>query len=110
MLKVRFHANYPDYRPINWPVKHPYWCSGSGGDPELGNEFSVMVAYVSDLEELCANWPEATHIDVFEENVAEYQYSDRFPKPDWLDNPNLGLKPNRLLQVRNHLRKIININ
>lgn len=30
MIRARFEANEGDYRPINWPVKHPYWCTGYG--------------------------------------------------------------------------------
>ena len=75
MIRARFHANLEDFRPINWPIKHPYWCSG------YGNDYSVVVAYADDEAEILKNWPEATQID--SEEVTEYHFSDRFPKPKW---------------------------
>lgn len=77
MIRVRFHANPDDYRPINWPVKHPYWCTGYGDD------YSIVVAYADDEAEILANWPEATHIDA--EQVDGYNFTSRFPKPDWFN-------------------------
>ena len=80
MLRARFKANKEDYRSVNWPVKYPYWCTGYGED------YSIVVAYVDDLETLLENWPEASDID-FEEvstiEVSTIEVSDRFPKPDW---------------------------
>lgn len=76
MLRVRFHANYDDYRPVNWPVKHPYWCTGTGDD------YSVVVTYADSVEYVLENWPEATNINV--ENAEQYIFTARFPKPDWL--------------------------
>lgn len=75
MIRARFRANEDDYRPINWPVKHPYWCTG------YGNDYSVVVAYADDIDEILRNWPEATDID-FEERE-EYIFTDRFQKPEW---------------------------
>lgn len=77
MIWARFHANPNDYRPVNWPVKHPYWCTGHGED------YSVIVAYADNLEELLTNWPEATMIDSFEHK--EYEFTSRFPKPKWFN-------------------------
>jgi hypothetical protein len=76
MIRARFHANADDFRSINWPVKHPYWCSG------YGDNYSVVVAYADNEEEILKNWPEATEIESTE--VDSYVFSDRFPKPDWL--------------------------
>ncbi|MGB0911046.1 MAG: hypothetical protein ACPGYT_11850 [Nitrospirales bacterium] len=56
MIRARFYANEDDYRPINWPIKHPYWCSG------YGDGYSVVVAYADNKAEILTNWPEATHI------------------------------------------------
>lgn len=75
MLRVRFHANPDDYRPIHWPVKHPYWCSGSGDD------YSVVISYADDVDYILTNWPEATNMDV--EEVTDYTFTSRFPKPEW---------------------------
>ena len=75
MLRVRFRANESDYRPINWPVKYPYWCTG------YGEGYSIVVAYADDEEEILRNWPEATNID--SEEVTEFLFTSRFPKPSW---------------------------
>lgn len=75
MIRARFKANFPDYRPVNWPVKHPYWCSG------YGDGFSVVVAYADNEEEILSNWPESEDIDF--EHVDGYRFTERFPKPDW---------------------------
>lgn len=75
MLRCRFKANGEDYRSINWPVKYPYWCTGSSGN------YSIVVAYADNLEYIYENWPEAKDVDVEErENIT---FSGRFPKPDW---------------------------
>ena len=76
MIRARFKTDVSDYRPVNWPIKHPYWCTGYTDD------HSIVVAYADDEEELLLNWPDAEDIDAQE--VAEYQFSSRFPKPDWL--------------------------
>ena len=75
MLRVRFHANADDYRPISWPVKHPYWCSGYGGD------YAVVISYADSEEYSLVHWPDATNLDAEECN--EYTFTSRFPRPDW---------------------------
>lgn len=80
MIRARFQANADDYRPVNWPVKHPYWCTGYGG--EDGEEYAVVVAYADDEAEITHNWPEAKEIDVME-HTHEYSFTSRFPKPEW---------------------------
>jgi hypothetical protein len=77
MLRIRFKANPDDYRPVNWPVKHPYWCSGST------DEHSIVISYADNEEYIYENWPEAEDLDV--EERAEYVFTDRFPKPDWFN-------------------------
>jgi hypothetical protein len=81
MLRIRFKANAEDYRPIHWPIKHPYWCTGRAGD----NSYSIIVSYADDLNYIYDNWPEALDLDVQE--VDGYTFTDRFPKPDWLQAP-----------------------
>jgi hypothetical protein len=76
MIKVRFKTYSEDYRPVNWPIKHPYWCTGSG------DGYSIIVAYADDEAEILSNWPEAFDIDT--DAAEEYIFSSRFPKPDWL--------------------------
>lgn len=75
MIRARFKANLDDFRPVNWPIKHPYWFTGYGDD------YAILVAYADDVEEIIRNWPEAFDIDADE--VSEYVFSDRFQKPDW---------------------------
>lgn len=77
MIRARFHANDDDPRPVNWPVKHPYWVTG------YGDGYAIVVAYADDEEEILRNWPEATNIDA--EEVDEYVFTDRFSKPNWFD-------------------------
>lgn len=77
MLRVRFQANYDDPRPINWPVKHPFWITGYAGD----DSYAIVVAYADDLDYIYANWPEATNIEY--EQAHNYVFTSRFPKPEW---------------------------
>ena len=77
MLRVRFEVDEEDYRPVKWPIKHPYWCSG------YSDTHNILVAYVDDLDQLLELWPDAENVDIMEEDT-EYSFTDRFPKPDWL--------------------------
>lgn len=74
-IRARFCANLDDYRPVKWPPPGPYWCSGYGDD------YSIVVAYVKNEEQIKEFWPEATDIDA--EEVNEIVFTDRFSKPDW---------------------------
>lgn len=75
MIRARFHANADDYRPIKWPVKYPYWCSGEG------NDYSIVISYADSIAYIKEYWPEASEIEFTEEK--EIIYCSRFPKPDW---------------------------
>jgi len=75
VIRARFHANEYDFRPIVWPVKHPYWCTG------YGDGYSIIVAYADNEAEILTNWPEATNIEWTKEE--SYFFSDRFMKPEW---------------------------
>lgn len=77
MLRVRFHANHDDPRPINFPVKHPYWITGYAGD----GSYATVVSYADDLDYITENWPEASNING--EVRSEYTFTSRFPIPDW---------------------------
>lgn len=79
MIRARFHVNDDDYRPVNWPIKHPYWCSG------YGENYAVIVAYADDEAEILTNWPDAVEIE--SEVRDTYTFTDRFQKPDWFDAP-----------------------
>lgn len=74
-IRVRFYANEDDYRPVAWPPPGPYWCTG------YGYGYSIVVAYVKEIGQIKAFWPEATDLDAVD--VEEIQFSDRFPKPKW---------------------------
>jgi hypothetical protein len=96
MLRVRFRANPDDYRPVNWPVKHPFWCSGYGGGTFDKLGYAIIVAYADDVAYVKKNWPEATDIDVMDED-ASYLFSDRFPKPAWFEEKPMG-QPKRTFE------------
>ena len=75
MIRCRFRTDSEDYRPINWPIKHPYWMTGQGE-----NDF-IIVAYADNEDEIMQNWPEATDLDSKE--VDGYVFTSRFAQPDW---------------------------
>jgi len=75
MIRARFICPADDYRPVVWPIKHPYWCTGYRVDG------AVIVAYADDEDEIFRNWPDAQNIDA--EQASEYAFTDRFPKPRW---------------------------
>jgi hypothetical protein len=77
MIRVRFEANLDDPRPINWPIKHPYWVSGEN------DKKSILVAYADDEKYITDNWPEANNIEIMEENQDKYTFTTRFQKPEW---------------------------
>jgi hypothetical protein len=81
MICVRFFVRDEDYRPVKWPIKYPYWCTGYGEDRE--GEYATLVAYADNVEQLMELWPDAEAIDVFKEDVDKCVFSSRFPKPDW---------------------------
>lgn len=78
MLRIRFRANWDDPRPVNWPVKHPYWVTGYMADDSC----AIVVSYADDEKYIYMNWPEAENLEVQETD--NYVFTDRFPKPDWL--------------------------
>lgn len=82
MIRTRFKLPVDDYRPVVWPIKHPYWCSGQSLDPD--NHYFWIVAYADDEQEIMENWPEAEELD--SEEVEEYEFTTRFTKPDWWTN------------------------
>ncbi len=81
LLRIRFFAvgDGGDSRPLKYPPPHPVWQSGSG------MSYGVWVGYFDSPEQVLEYWPDAFCIDIIEQGVSEYQYSDRFPKPDYLD-------------------------
>lgn len=75
MIRARFRTSPTDYRPVNWPVKHPYWCTGKS------EHHSIIVAYATDEAEILTNWPDATQIE--SETCDAYTFTSRFPCPKW---------------------------
>ncbi len=73
--RCRFHADLDDYRPVAWPPPGPFWCSGTGDD------YSVIIAYVTSEEQVIEFWPEANNISA--EECDEIVFTDRFPEPEW---------------------------
>jgi hypothetical protein len=78
MIRARFYAD--DGRPVNWPVKHPFWTTG------FADDYVIVVAYADSEKEIKKNWPEA--FDIESEEVGEYFFSKRFPKPEWFQVSN----------------------
>lgn len=79
MIRARFYieksdCNY-DYRPIKWPIKYPYWCTGEN------SEFFIIVAYADNVEQIMELWPEAYLVE--SEEVQDIVFTSRFPKPEW---------------------------
>lgn len=82
MLRVRFRANIADPRPVNWPVKHPFWVTGEVMWATKRTAYPTVVSYADDENYIFENWPEASHLKIITE-VDDYQFTERFPKPDW---------------------------
>ena len=80
MIRVRFTTDGNDYRPVKFPPKHPWWCSGYDSHEE-----AIIVAYVDSEEQVAEYWPDYDNFDILENEVAEYTFTTRFPKPDWLN-------------------------
>lgn len=79
MIRARFHVSKKecgnDYRPVKWPISHPYWCSG-----ESRKDF-IIVAFADGIEEIKELWPEAKNIET--EKVDKITFTGRFPCPKW---------------------------
>ena len=85
MIRARFYVNGEDYRPVNWPIKHPYWCTGYKYNIHSDDEDdAIIVAYADDEAEILANWPDAKEIDA--EEKTEYVFTSRFEKPEWFES------------------------
>jgi len=98
MFWCRFYLNIKevkeDYRPVIWPIKYPYWCSG-----ESDKDF-IMVAYVESLDDLYKQWPEAKKVDY--ESVKKVTFTDRFPKPDWYEEIKEKSRSERFIEKFGH--------
>lgn len=76
MIRARFFSAV-DYRPVSWPIKHPYWWAGMSGDRY------VVVAYADSEEQILELWPEAENLDY--EECDDYTFTSIFSKPRWLE-------------------------
>lgn len=67
MIRARFYIKKSDcgndYRPVKWPIKYPYWCSGESDDS------FILVAYAEDEDSIKELWPEAYDINVLEKDT-----------------------------------------
>lgn len=79
MIRARFELTQSDPRPIEWPINHPYWCTGYGSQ-----DCPIIVAYADNLAEIERLWPDA-ELPIDYEEATEYSFTSRFPKPDWLN-------------------------
>lgn len=82
MIRARFLTDANDPRPVNWPIKHPYWISGYI-DPNSEDGRAIVVAYADDLDELLGNWPDAEEVEADE--VEGYTFTERFSRPSWFE-------------------------
>lgn len=87
MVRVRFRINNlevdGDYRPIKWPIKYPYWCTGESipHAADCDDFYYTIVAYLDNEKDIYDLWPEAYHIE--RQDADKIIFTDRFPKPDW---------------------------
>lgn len=79
MIRARFEVNEDDPRPVNWPIKHPYWVTGYGENAT--RNYATIVAYADDEDEIYRNWPDADNVDA--EEREDYTFTSRFPRPAW---------------------------
>lgn len=82
MIRCRFKQPTWDYRPLEWPIKHPYWCTGTGED------YHIIVAYADDEDEIRRLWPEAEELE--SEEVSGYVFTSRFKRPSWFQEKQSG--------------------
>lgn len=79
MIRARFKIKLKDcnndYRPVKWPVKYPYWCTG-----ESDKSF-ILVSYADSEGQIKELWPESYQIET--EPVDRIVFSTRFPRPEW---------------------------
>jgi hypothetical protein len=75
MLRVRFKTTDKDYRPVKWPIPHPYWCTGSG------EGYNILVAYADNEAQITERWPDAFGLEA--EEAIVYVFTSRFPRPQW---------------------------
>lgn len=92
--RIRFKVNQAqtnyDYRPITWPIKYPYWCSGESCGLEE-DDYYILIAYVDKVSDIKKLWPEA--YDIEEPQIRnEITFTSRFPRPEWFNEESVEIK------------------
>lgn len=80
--RYRFYTNSAkDPRPLVdlKTIQMPYWISGYTGDMKK----AIIICYLPAEENLLKYWDDAHDIDTQDRD--EITYTDRFPKPSWID-------------------------
>lgn len=74
-------ASVDDYRPqVDMKeIGMPWWCTGWASD----GSYAIIVCYLPEDEALSKYWSDAYDIDM--EYRKEIIYTERFPKPKWLE-------------------------
>lgn len=78
--RYRFKTYAEDYRPLIFNTNYPWWCSGTGWDDD-DNEYSYIIVFLPQDEDLLKYWDDAFDIE-FEE-VNEITFTSRFSRPKW---------------------------
>lgn len=81
LLKYRFKTkSIDDYRPLidMSEIHMPWWCTGFS----IEDNAAIIVCYLPKGENLFKYWDDAFDIDT--EIKTKIEYSERFPKPNWL--------------------------
>lgn len=77
MIRARFYTDEDDFRPVEWPIKYPYWKSGET------DKANILIAYADSEDDIKRLWPES--YDIESEEVSEMVFTSRFPKPNWYE-------------------------
>ena len=86
LYRYRFYTkSVNDYRPLLFSPfverQLPWWCTGYAADMS----HAVIVRYLYSDMKLKDFWDDAYNID--KEECSEITYTDRFPKPEWVEHP-----------------------
>ena len=75
-------ASVDDYRPqVDMKeIGMPWWCTGWAAD----GSYAIIVCYLPEDDALSKYWSDAHDIDM--EYRDEIKYTERFPKPKWLED------------------------
>ena len=81
-IRYRFKTNsVDDPRPLidMGKINMPWWCTGYG----VNNGYAIIVCYLPKNLNIYAYWNDA--FDIEKEEAEKITYTDRFPKPYWID-------------------------